>query len=292
VSERWVDEIRKLRSLEVPDEVWERALHGSSPETPDRPSRRWLAAGVAVAVFVAGAAVAWLALAPRSDSGPAIQPTPTFDPSSVADVAVVNCDESGASTSTPVVRAQPDGIHVVFVNTGNYREFYFPTSEFSPFEGHGGLLKAGRNEALTFNGPGEFLAGCFRRAADEGHITDPGYITLEAVDPDHLWTPTQPQCQGTRGHRTVIHRDLPSSVSLNNLVRTVPGLVEGDRILRPGYPEEPWIIEPRVVIRDGRVVARITLWEPSQGSLSPTGADWKLWVYACPGSGIGSIPTG
>jgi hypothetical protein len=279
MTERWVEEIRKLSELDVPDEVWERALRGSNDSSPGRRSRRWVAAAVAAVVFLGGGTVAWLAFAPGSNHQPVTHPTPSVDLASIPDEADVVCGEHGATTSTPLVRPQRDGIHVVFDNRAGYRRYLFQDPN-----GHGGLLHAGPNPAVTYTGPGHFWVGC---VAPRGALA-PGsqfYIRIQVVDPQGLFTPQELDCvPGRRG----VRRRVGSATDLAAIVRTIPGVLPGDRVLRPGYPDEAYMVEPRVVIRGGRVVARITMFGPTGESPPPTSAEWKLWVDACPGSGIGT----
>jgi hypothetical protein len=244
--------------------------------------------GISAALLLAGGALAWIVSIPRPATSPESAGTPAIDLTSVPAVAQVTCGARGTRTTTPVVRARPDGIHVVFHNRAGFREYFFPTPPSSPSAdlGHGGPLRRGATKALTSNGPGEFLVGCFRNAQDEGDPGDPRYVRIVAVDPQHLFTPEILDCHpGKRG----IYRRVGSTANLEAIVRTIPGVDGGDEVLRPGYPDEPFMVEARVVIRDGRVVARITLF--GQGWLPPPpggNVEWKLWVDPCPESGIGA----
>jgi hypothetical protein len=247
-------------------------------------NRRWVPIAAAATVFLAAGLVARLAFDSRSDPRPSVRPTPSVDISSIPDVAEVVCDEAGATATTPVVRPQRDGIHVGFDNRAGYREYFLPDSEFQPSNGHGDRLPGGRTEALTENGPGAFFAGCFRNPADEGRITDPGYVSLFAIDPEGLYTPEALDCDTPERH--VLRRVGPAG-DLGAIVRTIPGVLPDDVVLRPGYPDEAFIFEPRVVKRADRAVARISAFLPSFASPPPSPTNWKLWVDACPGSGIG-----
>jgi len=214
-----------------------------------------------------------------------IEPTST-DLSSIPDVAEVICDDSGTRTTTPVVRPQRDGIHVIFRNLGGFGQFFFPTpAESSSSDlGHGGPLERGRaTEATTFNGPGTFLAGCLRHG-QSSYSEGIRFARIMTVDPEGLFTPDTPDCEpGKRG----IYRRM-GSADLAAVVRTVPGVLPTDQVLRPGYPDQGWMVEPRIVIRDDRAVALITLFGPLSESPPPTSVEWKLWVDACPDSGIGA----
>jgi hypothetical protein len=291
MSERWLDEVRKLRNLDAPESVWERALQGPNQPSREPPARRWVAALVAVGVFLIGLAAAWLAFAPDSGDKPAVEPSPTVSLSSIPEVASVICNREGVRTTTPVVRAQPDGIHVVFHVTGDWYVYSFPDWLDpagvipNPQGGHGGAVHPGDNPVLTYGPPGPFLAGCLL-PNDQDALSPERYVRIRAVDPEGLFVPDAPDCvPGKRG----VYRRVGSATDLDAVVRTIPGVLSGDEVLRPGYREMPWIIEPRVVIRDGRVVARVTMFGPSLESPPATPADWKLWVDACPGSGIGGV---
>jgi hypothetical protein len=240
----------------------------------------------AAALFLGGGLVARLAFDHGPDPAPTARPTPSVDISTIPDVARVVCDGAGATATTPVVRPQRDGIHVVFDNRAGYRAYFFPDSEFQPSVGHGGRLSGSRTETLTENGPGAFFAGCFRSSADEGRITDPGYVSLFATDPEGLYTPEALDCDAPERH--VLRRVGPAQ-DLVALVRTIPGVLPDDVVLRPGYPDEAFIFEPRVVRRADRAVARISTFVPSFESPPPSPRNWKVWVDACPGSGIGSV---
>ena len=59
----------------------------------------------------------------------------------------------------------------------------------------------------------------------------------------------------------------------------MPGIRPTDVLQRPGYPETRYHAEPRDVIRDGRAVASLDVFQEF--------GSWKIAVRACPGSGIG-----
>jgi hypothetical protein len=71
VTERWVQELRRLRKLELPARVWEHAQQGPSQTLEPSAPRRLVAAGVAVTVFVGAGVLAWMALGPLAE-----RPTP------------------------------------------------------------------------------------------------------------------------------------------------------------------------------------------------------------------------
>ena len=289
MSERWVDEIRKLRTLDVPDEVWDRALKGSTGVPERRPARRWIAAAVAAVVFLGGGTVAWLAFGPREHRDPVtVPPGPTSTASTLPDVARIVCGEGRPSTTTPVVRPQRDGVHVVISNRGGFTQVFFPDPFESVGSGHGGRLLPGRNVEITYAGPGVFEVGCFHGAVDwVGHSA---YVEVRVVDPQGLFTPDQPQCSVYLRHRG-IYRRIGSASDLEAIVRTIPGVLPDDEIRRPGYSKTPWIVEPRVVIRSGRVIAHVTMYGPGPASPPANGSQWRLVVDACPDTGIGA-PTG
>jgi hypothetical protein len=283
VPERWVNELRKLRETEPPREIWDRALRGPAiPEAADN-GRRWLAVAVAAVVFLAGGTFAWLALAPHgSDRGlgmPDGLETPV-----IPDVARVVCTRRGTVVLTPVVRAHRDGLHLVFDNRSGASQFFFPdpgsVDGIEVSGGHGGTLRPGLSSKGTFAPPGTVVVGCFRGSQSPYRPKDNAYARFRLVDPRGYWAPTGPGCSHALRSRARRHG---SADDLEAIVRRMVGVRPTDEIRHPGYPDAPLMVEARVVLREGRAVARMTFWGPRDGE-----GDFKIWVDACPGSGIGN----
>ena len=261
------------------DRAWRRGLEL-------RRRRRWALASACVALVVIGVGVATRL---PSLTGRAVDRNtrPVAPPLSDAPtVATIVCDKNGTRALTSRVRPQPDGVHITIYNRSRARSFYMRAFE-NPDDNHGGPLDHGENRVVASFPPGDMLVGCFSgsRGPYSYYKTDlKEYVRVTIVDPHGLWRPSDLACAEPINAGVV--RDgratgdlVASDDEVERLARSVPGIRPTDVLQRPGYPETPYHAEPRDVIRDGRAVASLDVFQEF--------GSWKIAVRACPGSGIG-----
>lgn len=113
-------------------------------------------------------------------------PTTETEAAALPDVARVVCEPSGTRVETPVVKPQPDGIHLEIVNeTGSERSFSLTSAD----GGTGTGAPAGTSTQVVDLGPGALTVAC----------TDPtleaeGGEPLEVTDEDGIWVSTRLGC--------------------------------------------------------------------------------------------------
>jgi hypothetical protein len=272
MSERWQRELIKLREIELPERVWERAKQGPSRRPEPPPESRIVAAIIAAAVFLAGAVPAWLAFRPSD-------PSPPTSPVGVPDTARIVCTPNGATALTPEVRTRPDGVHVTIDNRSEARAFFIRDQE-DPERNHGGKLSPrSQKELVTTFPPGELLVGCFAnvRATPYGEVEGQGFARFRIVDPQRLWTPDRLACSNPT--RFLVTHVGSADLNPDQVAReSVPGVRPDDVLKRPGYPLTQWHVEPRVVLRNGKPIALLFFREQARG--------WGVSFSACPASGI------
>jgi hypothetical protein len=233
-----------------------RALGGRLSDDPDaferlrtvrerRTGRRRLLSGtLAFVVAAAGSYVAYSAFRERV----AVVPVASTTPTSVPDLAVVECDGHDLTIVVGTVAARPDGAHVEVINTSD-RTLAFNASDTDEFHD----VPPGTStfvESFFFNpgphfvacGPGGRLAGAFE------HL-------IHVEDPNGVWSPTDLACPGDEqwGHPIATDGNDPIEVARSALGdRFRPG----DELRYAGYAESP---SRRVVLllRDGRPIAEV-----------------------------------
>lgn len=279
MPEPWEIEVRKLRTLTAPTSLSSRVTQGPRGRPPEPPGRRIVTAVVALGLFTAVAAGAWLAFRPvHTGTAASGGPEP-------ADVLVVTCSEDGPpEISTPVVRAHPDGIHVQVRGAPN-TEALFIRSASRP----GWDLSSGSNgiedELVVGATPGEAFAGCFSGdpvpEREAGAPQQPDESAFTIVDPTGSWVSTELTCgfdPDTRHFEA--DRDSAGEPIESAARRAIPGVLDTDVVERAGYPQAGDRQEVRIV-RDGEVVA----W--ASGFIF-NAESWLFDVTACEGSGIAS----
>jgi hypothetical protein len=95
MTERWQRELSKLRSTELPDEMWDRAQRGPTGDGLPPRRERIVAGVVAAVVFLAAGSFAWQAL---RETGPS--PGGTHSGSAALSLQVVNSSGAGAFPQT------------------------------------------------------------------------------------------------------------------------------------------------------------------------------------------------
>ena len=243
--------------------------------------RVWLSmvllAGAIVACSAAGATVG-----PRDASGPSPSILPSVEPSAEPTAAApsataaaspveapaaleVTCDGTDTVISTPLVRTQPDGIHIRFVNTSG-RELTFGIED--AFGGEA-ILVGGGTFVYTF-GPGTYRLTCAEAMRDFAIVDPDRLYTSAACAEDGGTIGTNEYGTGARG---------PRGTLLDVARAQLRGLMPGDVVERAGYPEASGAKLVRVV-RQGQVVA--VLWYIDDGH-----GGWLIdHTWSCPGSDV------
>jgi hypothetical protein len=180
-------------------------------------------------------------------------------PGAQADVARVTCGDEGARVLTPVVEAQPDGLHLAVTNETD-RELHV-TVERDSSGGAGAEAPAGTSEHVLTVGPGEWVVTCYVGSAPTGK-------TFELVDTG-IWVSTDlTDC----GSVEAMHGDPPRRVAndRNDLVDLARSTLESFVALEPGsviepagYPEQTEaVFRAR---REGRTVATMSFYPDDAG---------------------------
>ena len=160
-----------------------------------------------------------------ASASPSAAPSPTAAISPVETPAVlqVACDGTRTAIVVPVVRAQPDGVHVRFDNTSG------AVLDYS-IEDVGGdsVPVAGGSFTFTF-GPGDYKLSCAKDLVSF-EVVDPAgiYKAAACADPGSGTTGTSDYGQGATGARGKV---------LDVARRQVRGLVAGDVVELAGYPQ-------------------------------------------------------
>lgn len=171
-----------------------------------------------------------------------------------AGVGSIVCAADGARTTTPRVEARLDGVHLQLDNRLADGGFEFSYAE----GGGGGNAPAGESRQVVDIPPGELRIGCY--GGTSGEIASGGLATLEIVDGDGSYVPTELECPGggVAGGGPAYGGDLPegekgdlTAVARRSLSES---LQPDDEVEVAGYPKARERRSVRVV-RDGAVVA-------------------------------------
>jgi hypothetical protein len=211
-----------------------------------------------------------------------LSPSADNVPTPMAEVARVACDDDTATVETPVVVAQPDGVHIRFENPGGWREFALHQETWGYGASEGGPLAQGV-PTLDHSSipPGQVTVACLPA---RGSYSDPGAVvaTFDVVDPQGLYVPWDLACgDGDQFRTRVPGRD---DETATDVFRRVEGVLPSDSLAAPLYPYSPTIWPTRIVVRNGEAVARIMA--PRIG-----GGVWELLINSCRGSGISNAAT-
>lgn len=210
---------------------------------------------------------------------PSAEPaTAEASPVEVPAALQVACDGTHPAILTPLVKAQPDGIHIDVTNTSGQR------LDFSIDDANGLAIQgdslSGASGSYTYSfGPGSYRFTCNRSTA-----------AFTVADPDGLYTSSDLECGSTTGGGTVGTNDYAAGArgpqgSLLDIARLeLRGLQSGDVVERAGYPQAPGEALVRVV-RQGRVVAGLGYLDDGHGGWLIAG------TQACSGSGLTVVPS-
>jgi len=279
--------------LITPPDVWGQALrrepstqglrrsvdtgpHGDVSPSNGR-GRRAVAATMAIVVFIAAA---WFAFGLWREHK-AVPGDPVAE-----SVLRLECQPNGAvRVLSPVVAAQPDGVHVAvsFPQEGLWELAVTgwapavmgqPSSIFDQQPG-----EETTETVLSEVAPGAQQVACYR--SDQGTIiwasdVVPNMRPFEVVDPRHLYLPAELSCPAddqVKEDPRKLWRDTWPDVPT---AQTLPGVLPTDVVELAGYPgaEQTW---PWVrIVRDGAVIAAV---RTRNGRAA-------MDVVACAGSGV------
>jgi hypothetical protein len=171
-----------------------------------------------------------------------------------ASILRIRCGDAGAEVLTPVVVAQPDGVHVHVENLAGAAalEFAIPESPSSTFGG-----RIDDDESVWPIEPGDVFVECLEQVSDT--YQGPRTAKFEVVDENDLWASSTLQCDegdpvlGVRAHDETGATFPDDETTIRALLHSVQ---PADEVRLPGYPEGPGVKDGRmVVVRDDRVVA-------------------------------------
>jgi hypothetical protein len=199
-----------------------------------------------------------------------------------ASILRIRCDDAGAEVLTPIVVAQPDGVHVHVDNLAEAAAL-----DFGSFGGP--IDEAVRAWPIH---PGTFSVECLERASDV--YRGPGAARFEVVDPNGFWVPGTPECAEDDPLLKIRAYDGGGAdyVDDESAIRGILHSVQpSDHVRIPFYPKGGGSKDLRyVVVRDGRVVAYVFVGLSDEKD--PEGAGLtEVTGEACDSSGIaqGSI---
>lgn len=195
-----------------------------------------------------------------------------------ADVAHISCTDEGTRTSTPVVRAQPDGVHIEvedlsgrFDNLG-IQESGDPIRQL--LAGIDGIDDAFTRPIM----PGRVYVQCLGHrqqftlsAVQDGSIPIDA-VAFSVVDPDGFWVSTRLSCPLYEWEPVGDSIYSPRLETVADRIRKLPGVRATDTIEEAAYPADD-DIEYRIV-RGADVMARFE------------GAGPNLDGLTCRGSGV------
>ncbi|MCI0634650.1 MAG: cupredoxin domain-containing protein [Actinobacteria bacterium] len=173
----------------------------------------------------------------------------------------------------PLIRTQPDGVHVDFVNSADEPlvfTFRFPEEVNSPDSSvsdgpgpDGDVYEPGKISTVGLWAPGTYSVVCWNPSTGEMAAA----AQLEVVDPAGNYVPWEPECEGAGWGMASSYtagatgdRGDPLDVARARLT----GLEEGDvveRALYPGSTTDPVIR----IVRNRSVFAAATLFDDGQG---------------------------
>lgn len=234
--------------------AWVRGVIGRA----QRPHRFVLLAAAALLLSAAAGTALVVGSALRdariADVSPSARPAPTVatslrngspeptSPVEALSVLQVACDGTRTDVPTPLVRTQPDGIHIHFTNTSGREQTFGIEGAF----GGETIPAVGGTFVYATFGPGSYQLTCGGTTASPFAVVDPGGLyTASELLCDSQFSSTSDYGAGARGPRG----------SLLDVARTeLRGLQPGDVVEHAGYPQAAGDQLVRVV-RQGQVVA-------------------------------------
>jgi hypothetical protein len=249
MTERWQREVRKLHELGPSADVWDDAAArtpGTSADADGPSARKRVIAGVlAIAVFIAAGLFAWEIFRP-SDPLPPAQ-------ADASDVLRIRCDAQSIDVLTPVVEAQPDGVHVLAEVSGIRQPQVLLSSKANPT----GLFSSGAQGVddvfVVALPPGLATASCLSIPLQSGGPTG----SFSVVDPEGVFkayhlTCEDPKWAGTS--RNDLSDVVPAATPEEAFALHVNGLMAEDVIEPAGYPMDASRWDFYRLTREGQVI--------------------------------------
>jgi hypothetical protein len=128
-----------------------------------------------------------------------IEESPSVEPAA-ADVARISCDGSTLAVQTPVVRAQPDGVHVELAST-TIHPIEFRLGDLEKMGIYSAEVRTGEtlSDVLPSFAPGTWPVACSSPSGAES--VEPSALgSLEVVDPEGFFTPWLLDCPAGGQH--------------------------------------------------------------------------------------------
>jgi hypothetical protein len=280
MSERWQQEVRKLRDVEPTPGIWEDAMgrppSGSSDDDHPPTRKRLIAGALALVVFIVAGAFAWQAFRPNDRL--------SFAEPSVSDVLRVRCDAQSLEVLTPVVAAQPDGIHVDADVTGLTDPVVGLKSKSDPNATHYSGSDGVGSVFVRQLPPGEATVFC-ESGPSQGDGPEDLSGSFTIVDPNGVFTDYRLSCaDGELVGGGYLGPDGGALSPEEAITSQVEGSRSRDVIERAGYPKPAQRGPIYRLTRDGKIIGWFLLHKfPDQ-----EGQDRYVVVngYVCPGSGL------
>jgi len=191
------------------------------------------------------------------------------------DVARVACDGTSVTLDTGQVHAQPDGVHIDFVNQADEPLGFtlrFPDEASSPDDPvsgtpgpDGDIYDPGAVRTVGMWAPASYSIVCWNPSS--GEIA--AIAQLEVVDPAGHYVPTEIECTTGEAYGSApgyVEGTLGDQGAPADVVRArLTGLQEGDVVELAGYPEATSESPAVRIVRDGVNVGSATLFGDGQG---------------------------
>jgi hypothetical protein len=197
-----------------------------------------------------------------------------------SDVLRIRCDGDTVVVETPVVRAQPDGVHVEVVPTGGERVLTFWEA------GAGRATFGGRVAADGKGHPWPIAPGAARVACGPtlGPVAEAA--AFEVVDPDGNWATGELSC-GDAARAEVVGYDGGATrwVDEEAMIRGIlRGVRETDRIVPASYGRDR--LARWVILRDGAEVGVVVVTWVTDGADPQGGGLGRIDGVVCAAAGI------
>jgi hypothetical protein len=199
----------------------------------------------------------------------------------VPDVLRIICESSGTQVLTPVVRVQPDGLHVLVEDRAGVGNVLIRPSD--PIYGDEVIFSSGSrgvdaqfvDEAV----PGTAEIVCQGDDIREGHVDELPWVPFQIIDPEGYFVSYGLGCGSSGRHHVSVSGS--HSTSAEEFVRSgLAGVLPTDRVEPAGYADGRRLGAWIRVVRDGSTVASLLV---SDEGNRPELRDG----FACDGSGIG-----
>jgi hypothetical protein len=215
-----------------------------------------------------------------SNGGASPRASQALADSSAAHMVRVVCQKDAVQVDDPVVRAQRDGVHLVFMNPGGAWGFDLHHQSWPSGSSEGGRLEPDTTPDTSAMGPGVVTVACTPSGRSSYFTEGVPTATFTIVDPDGLYVDPNLSC----GSGDQFRIQIPAKTDTDPIsaFRQVPGVLPSDDFRPPNYPGSVQHWPTFIVFRSGTSISSI-------GGPWIEGV-WHLIVNACPGSSIAMTP--